>query len=299
MMQPLTLGILLLAVAVSVAAARAQDKPLFAPTRDVTVQYNLTGADQQNGAEKLQVAYADGGQRVRMDYFRYPEAKNPFGSLIYDGKARQVLMILPEEYTYIVRDAGKVANPSKLLDANMEFKRQGTDTVAGVNCTQWLITAYGKPGSACVTDDGVVLRIARTEPKPGAMEAYAVAYGSQPDDVFSVPLDFKRLAPDEPPVFSKVIAPEKGTAAVTPMQPALTNAGPAVAPPPAAVQPEPEAPSQPVQPVAPKLAGSEAAPTPPQPAPPSASDTVLAPPAAPAAAALPPGWTIVGEPPKQ
>src|SRR3954452_6995730 len=165
--------------------ARAQERPALAPTRDVTVTYQLTGISQQPGATNMRVAYADKNQRVRLDFFAFATAKTPFSSIIFDAPANQVLSLVYEQQSYYVLPATGRANPGLLLSDKMSYVRQGDETVAGLVCTDWRINNGPTiAGSACVTADGVVLRAVRTQPKPGTMEASAVTYGTPPESAF-------------------------------------------------------------------------------------------------------------------
>jgi hypothetical protein len=275
--------VLLSAMLVFTLPAHADVGPLLAPTHDVVVTYQVTGAELQEGAEKLQVTYGQQG-RVRMDYFRYAEAKYAFASMLFDPPNNRVTMVLPERRGYLQREIRNVTNPGAFLNGMMKFIRLGSATIAGMNCTDWRIDdGVDDKGTACVTDDGVVLHGERTRPSPGSIVATAVRYVAVPPEIFAIPPGLTLLSRAKPS------APPRSTATVP------------STPPSAATQSKPDVTSKPEQPVAPKLAGSEAVPVPApaQPALPSASDAALVPPAAPAPAALPPGWSLVGEPKKE
>jgi hypothetical protein len=176
--------------------ARAADHPVLAPTKDVAVVYKLTGANQQNGAVKLQVTYASQG-RVRMDFFRTAEAPAAFASLIFDPPANRVTTVLPERHGYLQRDVGKLVNPGTPLNDKMAFTREGSATIAGVPCTDWRVAnGTAAQGTVCVTDDGVVLRAVRAQPE-GSMEATSVQYGPTPAASFAPPAGFT-LIPSKP-----------------------------------------------------------------------------------------------------
>jgi hypothetical protein len=185
---------------------RAADHPVLAPTRDVEVTYKLTGANQVNGATILHVTYADHG-RVRMDFFHYFGGTSPFGSLIFDPPANRVITLLPEQQGYLQRDVGKLFNPGIMLSDKMTFTLQGEATIAGVQCTDWGVSngAAGE-GTACVTEDGVVVRATRSKPVEGSMEALAVKYGPPPSGIFTPPANYK-LIPSAPPATSPPAAP--------------------------------------------------------------------------------------------
>jgi hypothetical protein len=172
--------------------ARAQDRPVMAPSRDVTVTYALTGGAQNQGATTMRVTYADGNKRVRMDLLAFPDAKVAFGSIIFDTVANEVLSLLPDQQAYYVLPAAGKANPGLLLNDKMQYIRQGKETIADLPCTDWMVSnGTDFQGTACVTADGVALRATRTLPKPGTMEAVKVSYGTPPGDTFKPPPDLK------------------------------------------------------------------------------------------------------------
>jgi hypothetical protein len=174
-------------------SAWADDGPLLFPTKDVTVLYKLTGASQLNGAQKLQVTYGDQG-RVRMEFFRFVEEKHPFAWLIFDPPHNRVLTVLPEKQGYLERDTAGLFNPGRFLNERMNLTRQGTATIVGFACTDWRVfNGIAGEGSACVTDDGVVLRATRNKPTDGLMQALEVHYVSDPSGTFDPPADFKLI----------------------------------------------------------------------------------------------------------
>ena len=83
-----------------------------------------------------------------------------------------------------------------LLNDSMIFTRRGTETIAGLKCTVWDISARDGGGSACMTDDGVMLRGRGTDGK-GGIEATSVKYGTQPAALFKPPAGYSKL--DVPP----------------------------------------------------------------------------------------------------
>ena len=185
---------------------RAADHPVLAPTRDVAVTYKLTGANQTNGAAILQVTYADHG-RVRLDFFHLDGGTSAFASLIFDPPANRVITLLPERQGYLQRDIGKLVNPGTPLTDKMEFMPRGSETIAGLQCTDWSVSngAAGE-GTACVTEDGVLLRATRSQPVEGSMEALAVKYGPPSSDIFAPPLNYQ-LIPSAPVATSPPTAP--------------------------------------------------------------------------------------------
>ena len=57
------------------AWAQQADRPLPLPKSEVAVIYQIDKAT--DAPRKLQLTYSDAGERVRVDYFRWVEAKDP------------------------------------------------------------------------------------------------------------------------------------------------------------------------------------------------------------------------------
>ncbi len=154
------LGLTLLSQA---KAQQPGNAPLLLPTRDVVVIYHIDGgAAEVNGAQKVQATYTKAGARTRIDFFRWAEAKYAFLAFIDDEPANRFTAILPERRTVIERAIGDILNPVAFLDSKMRFVRGGQATVADTPCTVWNVRISEKNAAfttACVTDDGVVLRI--------------------------------------------------------------------------------------------------------------------------------------------
>lgn len=182
---------------VACGSAQAQEAPVLAPTRDVTVSYDLTGANVASGpswmtASWVKVTYADHNERVRLDFYAFPGSDTPFGSIIWDRPANHVWSLLPEQKSYYQLPAAGRPNPGLFLNDKMKFSRVGTMTIAGVACTNWQVSnGKGYKGSVCVTRDGVVLRATRNKPEAGRIEATAITFGTPPKDAFKVPPDLK------------------------------------------------------------------------------------------------------------
>ncbi len=183
-----------LAIVASIAAgsAWAQNAPVLAPMGNVTVSYELSGANKGGGASWMKVTYADHDDRVRLDLYAFPGANLPFGSIIWDKPANHVLSLLPDKQSYYQLPATGRANPGLFLSDKMTYAKQGQETIAGIGCTDWSVTnGTDYTGTACVTTDGVVLRASRTKPTAGSMQATKVTYGAPPADAFTVPPDLK------------------------------------------------------------------------------------------------------------
>ncbi|HME26245.1 MAG TPA: hypothetical protein VKI44_33780 [Acetobacteraceae bacterium] len=165
------------------------------PKSDVVVTYRFDNGPL-NGPHKLQVSYSQAGERVRLDFFRWMEAKVPYKSVIFDRPGNRHIAVYPERKAYTEDPAGD-ENPGAVLRADVMFSRQGRDMVAHAPCTEWRIETPGKDfgDTACVTDDGIVLRMASTKPSVASMIATTIHYGTPPDGIFIPPEGFRRESP--------------------------------------------------------------------------------------------------------
>ncbi|ACI52674.1 conserved hypothetical protein [Gluconacetobacter diazotrophicus PA1 5] len=186
------------AVAFGAAApAHAQNDahPPLAPARDVQVEYNV----QPDGApapKAIQTWFTANGGMMRIDS---PEG---LGSTILDRAARQVTIVLNKQKVYTQLDARNGIRNPFLLDLSMQFTRKGTGQVAGLACTVWDIVSGRGTATACVTDDGVILREDGVDGDgmKGRLEATKVTYGPLPVSLFQPPQGYQlvmrhRVAP--------------------------------------------------------------------------------------------------------
>jgi hypothetical protein len=142
----------------------------------------------------FQVTYAEAGERVRIDFFRWIDAKVPYKSVIFDHHKNRLITVNPEGKTF-TEDPAADGNPGALLRTDVMFSRQGKAVVAHAPCTEWLVQAPGtkdEQDTACVTDDGIVLRLVSSKPNALSMTAIAIHYGTPPDGTFDLPAGFKR-----------------------------------------------------------------------------------------------------------
>ena len=183
-------------VLASSGAALAQDRPPVAPTRDVMVAYRATapaqaGAQAPQGAQDIRVATTQGGRLLRV------EGVGAGGAyVIVDRTTQRMVMVMPQDRRYVEMPASDAFARGFVLNESMTFVKRGTETVAGLKCTLWEVTSREGAGTACVTDDGVLLRGRGSDGK-GGIEATSVKYGPQAAALFKPPADFSRL--DVPP----------------------------------------------------------------------------------------------------
>lgn len=185
-----------LGVLASCGAALAQDRPPVAPTRDVIVSYRATapaqaGARVPQGAQDIRVATTQGGRLLRV------EGVGAGGAyVIVDRTTQRMVMVMPQDRRFVEMPASDAFARGFVLNESMTFVKRGAETVAGLKCTLWEVTSREGAGTACVTDDGVLLR-GRGNDGKGGIEAISVKYGPQAAALFKPPADFSRL--DVPP----------------------------------------------------------------------------------------------------
>ena len=165
---------LLALLALLAAPALAQERPATVPLRDVDVTYRAgVGAATVQQRSRWWV----GEGKLRLD------PPTPGVYMVVDTRARTMAMVSDA-------DRGVVDLPAPATAMDGQFTRRGTDTVAGLACTEWeTLDTQGLPTLACFTADGVLLRARR-----GAavfVEAVQVSYGPPDPAAFVVPPSYK------------------------------------------------------------------------------------------------------------
>lgn len=160
-------------------AARA-DMPVVQPTRDVDVTYRVPvpGGTPVFLLQRLRWSAATRRQRVDLPSsgsWMVIDFANSRMALVRDASREVVDLPAPLSAT---QPGGGAA-----------FSRVGTDTVAGLPCTQWRTTdTRGQEALACYTLDGVLLRAAAGSRV--MMEAVGVKFGQQDMSVFQLPAGY-------------------------------------------------------------------------------------------------------------
>lgn len=173
------------------APAGAQDRPaVLQPARDVTVTYRMQGgAGGPAEGQSMRMAWSVAEQRLRID--------PPGGAwVVIDRRDGQAFMVLDAQR--LVMRMPLDAEMRQLLRAEpppgARFTRAGAETIAGLRCTAWRYEDGEQRGSACLTDDGVLLRGEGTaEGRGGGLVATAVAYGAQDAARFRPPPGFQTM----------------------------------------------------------------------------------------------------------
>lgn len=170
-------------------AAAAPDRPLAVPTRDVDVVYRALAQGNTPATEqRVRWDVAAGKQRI--------DPQTPGIYVIIDFRARQLFSVRDSIRTVLEFNGERA--PSLPNYPAGRYASVGTATVAGLDCTLWQPNdSATPPRQICVTDDGVLLRIAAAERT--LLEAVSVHYAPADPAAFEVPADYKHIVPQENP----------------------------------------------------------------------------------------------------
>ena len=165
--------------------ARAEVRPLLAPMRDVTVEYEVSPPGRVPVG--VRVAIQAGGARLRITS---PELPTTF---LVDRPAGQATILLPMLRAYSAVKIGKF-DPERTVLRGAHFSRAGHSRIAGHDCVLWHAESSEGTADACITDDGVIMRGSASSGRRGTMgqiTALRVVYGPLPEADFVVPPDFQ------------------------------------------------------------------------------------------------------------
>ncbi len=179
-----TLSVLAFLIAVSLAWAG--ESPQLLPTRDVDITYDVTRPGQPKIRERVRWLAAE--QLERIDG---PDRS----ATIFDRKAHEVTLLTPRNHSY--RKLEGTARQPPEPASGTALKRGDEAVVGGLHCTEWTWTDDVETHTACITADGVLLRLV-TDGQT-IMQARSVHYGRQGPELFQVP-----------PNYTPALAPEGG-----------------------------------------------------------------------------------------
>jgi len=171
-------------VLLATAAVRADDSPHLFPTRDVDITYEITRPQQPKIRERVRWLAAEHLERIDT-----PDKS----TTIYDRSAHTVTLLSSKSRTYRQLD-GAPRGPME-PEPDAKIKRGGDGKVAGQPCVDWSWTEDVETRTACVTADGVILRVM----VDGAtvIQAHSVSFGPQNPKLFQVPANYTpALAPE-------------------------------------------------------------------------------------------------------
>lgn len=171
-----------------VAASAAEDHPPLMPSHDAVVTYEV----QPDGAgqpQHVKVWFAAEGARMRID------SGDGAASTVLDRTAQTVMIVLngPRVYSRLTDRTG-VRNPF-LLDVSMQYRRLGSATIAGIDCTRWSVTSPQGQASACVTENGLILSEDGVDADglKGRLKAISVSYDTIPTSTFEPPEGYQEV----------------------------------------------------------------------------------------------------------
>ncbi len=178
-------------LALSPAAGFAQERPVLVPTRDVDVVYMMvqTGAPGGPRVVEERMRWAAAAGKLRID----PPTQGMW--VIMDSGAGRMSTVREADRSVLdIEVARTQPMPGGGPATGAGFQRRGTDSVAGVPCTEWQTRdATGTPTLACITADGVLLRASAAGIV--LVEALHLAYAPQDPAAFRIPEDYRRITP--------------------------------------------------------------------------------------------------------
>ena len=178
----ITLRTVLIALLLA-APAVAQDKPPLHPTRDATIDYRMEGG--RGGPKTMRMYVTAGGTRTRME----PSEGNV--AIVVDRAAGKMMIVMLDQRKFMERPVGAGMPGGFDLPGGANFARKGSDTVAGLSCTIWEGN-NDRHSTACVTDDGLILRGESQAPsgERTGLVATSVTVGPVSPELFKPPAGF-------------------------------------------------------------------------------------------------------------
>lgn len=168
-------------------AQAGADRPPMTPSREASVLYRMTAAGVV--PTEVRITTRAGGSPMRIDL--------PDGTyMLVDQAARRLALVVPNEQ--MVLDAPYEIGPQAqfVLNDRMRFTRRSPDTVATIRCTNWDVVVDKGRGTMCISDDGIILRIAGQDQagRRSLIEAVSVSFTPAPAAEFVTPPDFDHMA---------------------------------------------------------------------------------------------------------
>ena len=158
-------------------SAAAQDRPSAQPTRDVAVTYSgMPNAPLR--MSWLAAAHLSRSEVAPGIWILHDQAQH---STLLVNDARKAVIVLPMPDPMLIG-----ASP------DARFTREGSATFGGIGCTSWAIHTGAADARACITADGVPLRM---EAANIVLTATEVSYTPQDPGRFAVPAGYKREGP--------------------------------------------------------------------------------------------------------
>ena len=208
-----------LILALAATPAWAEDAPLLRASRDVTVSYSLVG---RGAPRDIKIS-----QRAGASIRRVETAGQP-GYVLVDRQSQRASAVMESQGYYIDMSANRVPQEGQWPDDTISFTRGADTQVAGLGCTNWGYKTPRGSGTACVTADGVLLRILALS--GNGIEARQVSYEPQSPSHFAAPPGLRKLGTTAPPAAPPAVAPAAPPITAS-ARPALPTAAPSAAAP--------------------------------------------------------------------
>jgi len=178
-----------LALLLFASPAMAQDRPPLTPTRDVAVTYRLLGGGGGGPMAQQGIVIAWNAQLGVMR----SDMPGGLGWMVTDPKNGRAFMVMEQMRMVMDVPFGQMMQ-QYMNSPTATFRREGTDTVAGMSCTIWTVQDQGSTGRSCITSEGVMLRAEGThQGQSGGMEATQVAFGPQDPRRFQRPQGYQTM----------------------------------------------------------------------------------------------------------
>jgi hypothetical protein len=172
-------------LALLIIGSRAEEQqPLRMPTRDVDITYKITRPTHPPVTHRVRWSAAELLERI--------DGPNRSTSIL-NHRNNEVTLLNGANHTFLKLES----TPRQPIESELgaQLKRDGESVVAGLRCTEWSWTEDEETHTACMTPDGVLLRLV-VDGKT-TVEARAVTYHQQPPELFQVPKDYQpALAPE-------------------------------------------------------------------------------------------------------
>jgi hypothetical protein len=188
LVRTLSLVVALSGVAVASVSHSGEPQPSVAPTRDVDITYQIARPGQPVIVERRRWLASQHLRRV----------DGPDNSAtIFDQSSGELTLLNAANHTYrtLQGPAAKRMSPGE----GATLSRKGEAMIAGFTCVDWSWTDDTEMHTACLTPDGVLLRLVIDGQI--VAEARSVLYAPQPPELFKVPPGYQpALAPEGGPV---------------------------------------------------------------------------------------------------
>jgi hypothetical protein len=173
-----------LALLLAGCPAQAEEEPPLLPTRDVDITYDVTRPQQPKIRERVRWSASQHVERIDG-----PDKS----TTIFDHAAHEITLLVPKSRSFRKLEGTPRRPPEP--EAGAILKRGTESIVAGLHCVDWSWTVDVETHIACMTPDGVLLRL--VVDGQTVMQARSVSYGAQSADLFQIPRDYSpALAPE-------------------------------------------------------------------------------------------------------